>query len=405
MPTISPDTYPTAKPSTPNAERDAVDAALFGVLLDASSQGIEARAGDLLSQAAIGASPSLMAQQERERLTSGTRGEAGIVRGRGEAGGQGPQTPGLAPGEIGNGAGDGGRSEVEGRAALRTAHRETGERASSETSTDPTPARPGELTGSEGGGQQHADSEALAGGEMIGASVAGAVAGGAVSPNVPVVAGAPAATTPAAGGVDAAQNAKALLARLDSAGRQAPAAKPALKPAVPAGAKGGDEAARAQLVRGLASLVRSKGGEVSLELDRGTLGKVRVEVGLREGVVSARFVARTDEARGLLERSVATLRSALEDRGLVVQRLEIVGASDAAAGSNRDSAWSAGAHGGAHDGAAEGGDGRERGLPQGRGERGAPRDEARSAQPSHDTRAERSTDDMGVETLGLDTVA
>lgn len=405
MPTISPDTYPTVKSSTSSAERDAVDAALFGVLLDASSQGIEARAGDLLSQTVIGASPSLMAQQEHERLTSGTRAEAGIVRGRGEAGRQGSQASGLARGEAGDGAGKGDRSGVQGRAELRTAHGATGERASSETSTDPTPARPGELTGSDAGGQQQADGEGITRDDTLGASVAGAVAGASISPNAPVVAGTPASATPAAGGVDAAQNAKALLARLDSAGRQANAAKPALKPAVPAGAKGGDEAARAQLVRGLASLVRSKGGEVSLELDRGTLGKVRVEVGLREGVVSARFIARTDEARGLLERSVATLRSALEDRGLVVQRLEIVGGNDAAAGSNRDSAWNAGAHGGAHDGAAEGGDGRERGLPQGRGGRGATRDLSRSDQPSDDTRAERGTDDMGVETLGLDTVA
>ena len=406
MPTISPSTTSTSQPATTTPERDVADGALFGTFLGASSQELDARARDRLSPAVLGSTQSLMVQQERERLASGTRAEAGIVRGRGgDAGDRASQQSTVSNAESNSGRTDGRPSTPkvlgEAEADPRTAHRAVGERAAGADGKTPASDAPGRLSGTRGQptGQ---DSDGAGAGDVVGASVAGLAVGGAV-PVVP--AGAPAATTATAGGVEAASNAKVLLARLAPAGRQGESAKPVFKQAPPAGTKGGDEAARAQLVRGLASLVRSKGGDVSLELDKGPLGKVRVEVGLREGVISARFVARTDEARGLLERSVSTLRSALEDRGLVVQRLEIVGGSDAAAGSNRDSAWNAGAHGGAHDGAADSGEGRERGLPQGRGAHGVTHDAARSAEPSGDERAERDTDDMGVETLGLDTVA
>lgn len=406
MPTISPNATSTSQPAPPTPERNEADAALFGAFLGASSQELDARARDRLSTAVLGSTQSLMVQQERERLANGTRGEAGIVRGRG--GGmseQASQQLAAADADSTRGGTDARASRRDGlggaAADPKSAHRAVGERAAGlETKGVAAATTDGAAGDGTQGDVQTGSGDAA--GDVVGASVAGLAVGGAV-PVVP--AGAAAATTATAGGVEAASNAKVLLARLAPAGRQGESAKPVFKQAPPAGTKGGDEAARAQLVRGLASLVRSKGGDVSLELDKGTLGKVRVEVGLREGVVSARFVARTDEARGLLERSVSTLRSALEDRGLVVQRLEIVGGSDAAAGSNRDSAWNAGAHGGAHDGAADGGEGRERGLPQGRGERGATHDAARSIEPSDNSSAERDTDDMGVETLGLDTVA
>ncbi len=90
---------------------------------------------------------------------------------------------------------------------------------------------------------------------------------------------------------------------------------------------------RAQVAQGLAAALRQGRGDVTLRLTPKALGELRIELRVREGSVDARLRPATDEARGLLERSVETLRHALEARGLRVGRIEIEQVSESREGS------------------------------------------------------------------------
>ncbi len=83
------------------------------------------------------------------------------------------------------------------------------------------------------------------------------------------------------------------------------------------------EAALGKVQGGLASLVKAKGGQMTLRLNPEALGEVRVYLKLRHGVVNARVEASQESARGLLEVGVDRLRAALEARGLRVDSLEV----------------------------------------------------------------------------------
>jgi flagellar hook-length control protein FliK len=100
-------------------------------------------------------------------------------------------------------------------------------------------------------------------------------------------------------------------------GSASKSAAPAARPATPE--------SLAQVQRGLAQLLRQEGGELTLRLNPRSLGEVRVQLGVREGVVDATIRAETREARVLLEDAIDTLRSSLEGRGLRVERLVIDG--------------------------------------------------------------------------------
>ncbi|MEO0483594.1 MAG: flagellar hook-length control protein FliK [Planctomycetota bacterium] len=99
--------------------------------------------------------------------------------------------------------------------------------------------------------------------------------------------------------------------------RQTPTSAPAptAKPQQPG-------AAVDQVARGMTGLLKN-GGTMTLKLTPHELGELRVQVELREGVVSARFRAEQASARELLNGHLDTLRSALEARGVRVDRLEV----------------------------------------------------------------------------------
>ncbi len=81
----------------------------------------------------------------------------------------------------------------------------------------------------------------------------------------------------------------------------------------------------AQVSRGLAQVLKGKGGDVALRLRPEHLGEVRAHVRIEHGVVGVRVVASSDEARSLLERDVASLRAALESRGFEVESIKVEG--------------------------------------------------------------------------------
>ncbi len=79
----------------------------------------------------------------------------------------------------------------------------------------------------------------------------------------------------------------------------------------------------ARLSRGLRNAVTQRGGGVTLRLTPPTLGTVRIEMNLQQSNVSAHLTAETDQAASLLQRQLGTLKTALEQQGLNVERLTV----------------------------------------------------------------------------------
>jgi flagellar hook-length control protein FliK len=79
----------------------------------------------------------------------------------------------------------------------------------------------------------------------------------------------------------------------------------------------------AQAARGLAAALRQGGGSVTLRLQPDALGELKVKLDLTGTKVGASFEVGSDQARKLLDTTLTTLRSALEARGLQVDRLEV----------------------------------------------------------------------------------
>lgn len=73
----------------------------------------------------------------------------------------------------------------------------------------------------------------------------------------------------------------------------------------------------------MAGLLSRGGGHVTMRLKPESLGMVHVRIEMRDGVVRARIEASSDSARQLLTEGVGSLKSALEARGLSVDRLEV----------------------------------------------------------------------------------
>jgi len=78
-----------------------------------------------------------------------------------------------------------------------------------------------------------------------------------------------------------------------------------------------------QVAKGLATLLGRGGGSVQISLNPESLGRVRVDLNIHEGVVSARIEAEQEQARELLNQNLDRLRAMLEQRGLRVEKLEI----------------------------------------------------------------------------------
>lgn len=106
----------------------------------------------------------------------------------------------------------------------------------------------------------------------------------------------------------------------DAAAGEVRSASGSQEPASPARQQ---QAFEAQLSRGLAAAVAQRGGRITLRLTPQALGDVRIDMTVREGVVSAQFEASTGEARELLGRSLEHLREVLHAKGLHVDRLEV----------------------------------------------------------------------------------
>ncbi len=93
----------------------------------------------------------------------------------------------------------------------------------------------------------------------------------------------------------------------------------------------------AQVSRALAQIVSQGGGKTTLRLNPRSLGQVRIDVQMKQGVVSAQLRAEHRQAQDLLRSSISVLRAALEKCGVSVERLEVV---DSGSSSDRsESDW------------------------------------------------------------------
>lgn len=89
-----------------------------------------------------------------------------------------------------------------------------------------------------------------------------------------------------------------------------------------------DEANIARISRGLQSAVNQRGGNITLRLDPPELGQVRIEMEVRDGVVTARFTAQSESVRRLLMDQMGQLRGALDRQGLSIEKLDVQTASN-----------------------------------------------------------------------------
>ena len=132
-----------------------------------------------------------------------------------------------------------------------------------------------------------------------------------------------------------------------SAGEPAPASAPAVTagpargawpaqetPAISAEA-GGDmsEALRTaqalrseifQMVRSISGELLERGSALHLRLQPERLGDLELRVATEEGVVSARFIAQTEQVRALIEAALPELRQQLEESGIGIDQLDVL---------------------------------------------------------------------------------
>jgi flagellar hook-length control protein FliK len=89
-----------------------------------------------------------------------------------------------------------------------------------------------------------------------------------------------------------------------------------------------------RIVRGLSAMVNQRGGVMNMKLHPAELGSLRVQMSIVQGSVTAQFVASTVEAQMMLDRSMGTLRAALESHGLHVERISVTHASSDSSGTS-----------------------------------------------------------------------
>ncbi len=106
------------------------------------------------------------------------------------------------------------------------------------------------------------------------------------------------------------------------------------------GRPGGGEDAVAQALRGARMLIGRNGGSMTMRLQPGDLGDLRVRMEIRAGRVTAEFQATSEVARERLEQGLDVLRRGLEERGLQVERLSVRAAETETARPTAESARS-----------------------------------------------------------------
>lgn len=78
-----------------------------------------------------------------------------------------------------------------------------------------------------------------------------------------------------------------------------------------------------QAMRGLRGAIAQKGGGVTLRLNPGELGQIKIQVDMQGGMVKAQIHTVTETARTLLQQQIHSLKASLEGHGLTVESLNV----------------------------------------------------------------------------------
>lgn len=78
-----------------------------------------------------------------------------------------------------------------------------------------------------------------------------------------------------------------------------------------------------QISKKMNALAHLNGEEISIQLEPENLGKIRVGVGMKDGVMTARIGVETESVRQVVEANLATLRDSLENQGIKIQGMEV----------------------------------------------------------------------------------
>jgi|GEM_PF-6566630 len=79
----------------------------------------------------------------------------------------------------------------------------------------------------------------------------------------------------------------------------------------------------ARIARALRNGVQQNGGTINIRMTPPDLGMVRVTMNLRNGVVSASFVAENNSVSDMLSNQMGHLRNALQSHGLTIDRIDV----------------------------------------------------------------------------------
>lgn len=79
----------------------------------------------------------------------------------------------------------------------------------------------------------------------------------------------------------------------------------------------------AQVQRGLAQILRQRGGTLTMKLTPNELGEVKIAIRMQQSRVEGTIDTRTVQARDLLRQNIDALKASLEQRGVTVDRLEV----------------------------------------------------------------------------------
>ena len=81
----------------------------------------------------------------------------------------------------------------------------------------------------------------------------------------------------------------------------------------------------AQVQRGLASILNTKGGTMKIRLSPEHLGEVNIQLTTKDGRISVQIQAKNESTRSMLSEGLEGLRSAIEARGAIVDELNVDG--------------------------------------------------------------------------------
>ncbi len=123
----------------------------------------------------------------------------------------------------------------------------------------------------------------------------------------------------------ATPNANRSVLRVETArpAQRTAAIKSAAPPSDPNRAQQSQDDFAAQLHRGFSAVLRQNGGSLTLRMQPEQLGDLTIRMDLQPGQVTADFEVGSDQARQLLTDHMTSLRSALEARGLSVDKLTV----------------------------------------------------------------------------------